>query len=52
LKTPESLESTAATGNSIKLDGYALYYVCEESGGQCLYLRQDFTVEIRFKPAK
>jgi len=29
-----------------KVEGYALYYVCEESGGQCLYLRQDFSASI------
>ena len=25
---------------------YAVYYVCEEKGGQCLYLRQDLTVQV------
>lgn len=30
-----------------KLSGYALYYVCEEAGGQCLYLRQDFEIPIQ-----
>jgi tetratricopeptide (TPR) repeat protein len=28
------------------LRGYALYYVCEGEAGTCLYLRQDFEVEI------
>ena len=26
--------------------GYALYYICEGVGGQCLYRRQDFEVEL------
>ena len=26
---------------------YALYYVCEDSGGVCYYLRQDFTLSLR-----
>ncbi len=26
--------------------GYALYYVCEEARGQCLYLRRDFDVRV------
>jgi hypothetical protein len=29
----------------IELPGYALYYVCENKGGKCLYLRQDFRVK-------
>ncbi len=28
------------------LRGYALYYICEDVGGQCLYRRQDFEVPI------
>jgi hypothetical protein len=28
------------------VSGYALYYVCEEAEGQCLYLRRDFTVTV------
>jgi len=31
---------------TMRLNGYALYYVCEDAGGKCLYLRQDFSVEI------
>ena len=31
------------------IHGYALDYICEETGGQCLYRRQDFEIpsEIR-----
>ena len=32
-----------------RLNAYALYYVCEDVGGQCVYRRQD--VEIRIKIA-
>ncbi len=31
---------------SILLQGYALYYVCEDVGGQCLYRRQDFSISV------
>lgn len=31
---------------------YALYNVCEDAGGQCLYLRQDITLPIRFTEAR
>ncbi len=33
-------------GASTTLSGYVLYYVCEEAGGQCVYRRQDFKVEL------
>lgn len=33
-----------------KLTGYALYYVCEDAQGQCLYRRQDFEIPIRVAP--
>lgn len=29
-----------------RVDGYALYYVCEDVDGQCLYRRQDFTIPL------
>ena len=32
-------------GNTI-VPGYALYYVCEDAGGVCYYLRQNFTLSI------
>jgi hypothetical protein len=40
----EVLTSSAAAGQLLR--GYALYYVCEEAGGQCLYFRQDFEIPI------
>ncbi|MCB9895623.1 MAG: hypothetical protein H6839_14345 [Planctomycetes bacterium] len=38
-----------AKAGKVKLTGYALYYVCEDADGTCLYLRQDFevTLEVR-----
>ncbi len=35
-----------ATPGSRSLDGYALYYVCEDVQGTCLYRRQDFQVVV------
>jgi len=32
---------------TIAILAYALYYVCENQGGKCFYLRQDFTVAFR-----
>lgn len=29
-----------------ELRGYAVYYVCEEEGGQCLFLRQDLRIPL------
>ncbi len=54
-KEPESTESRKmefevklpAIARAATLKGYALYYVCEEQGGQCLYLRQDSEIPIR-----
>lgn len=34
------------TAERATLTGYALYYVCEGLRGQCLYRRQDFSIEI------
>ena len=28
-----------------ELHGYAVYNVCEQTGGRCLFLRQDFTIK-------
>jgi len=30
-----------------EVDGYALYYACEDEDGVCVYRRQDFSVKIR-----
>lgn len=32
-----------------EIEAYALYYICEELGGQCLYRRQDLSIPIRFR---
>ena len=29
--------------------GYALYYVCEDVGGVCLYRRQDFNLAVEIR---
>ena len=33
--------------NNVQLSAYALYYVCEDLGGTCLFRRQDIPIEIR-----
>jgi hypothetical protein len=38
-----------AAAGSVTLTGYALYYVCEGADGTCLYLRQDFEVELEVR---
>lgn len=43
-RTPTGLSQEAE--NPVRLTGYALYSICEEIGGQCLYLRQDFEIPI------
>ena len=41
-------EARAATGTSgtTKLNAYALYYVCEDAGGACYFLRKDIPITI------
>lgn len=34
----------------VRLPAYALYYVCQNKGGKCLYLRQDFSVKFEVDP--
>ncbi|MCZ6651766.1 MAG: hypothetical protein O7D91_01925, partial [Planctomycetota bacterium] len=34
----------------VELPAYALYYVCENKGGKCLYLRQEFNVKFVVDP--
>ncbi len=56
--TPESTETrnlefelqSSADNPQKSLRAYALYYVCEEQGGKCLFLRQDIEIPIRYKP--
>lgn len=40
IRANEPLEETRT------LKGYALFNVCEEQGGQCLFLRRDFEIEL------
>jgi hypothetical protein len=40
VKAPSSAEGKT------RLAAYALYNTCEERGGRCLFLRQDFSVEL------
>ncbi len=56
--TPESREERSVefelrvpsdASGDVNLNGYALYYVCEEVGGACLFLRQDFSVKVKLK---
>jgi hypothetical protein len=44
LRVPES----AATG-TVSIPAYALYYVCEDVDGTCLYRRQDVKIEARIR---
>ncbi len=37
---------TTETSGPVKLNAYALYYVCEDMGGTCTYLRQDIPVRL------
>lgn len=47
------LQTPADAKGSQTIHGYALYYVCEEEGGTCLYLRKDIDIPIRIaEPAK
>lgn len=48
-----SLDFEFKTAKDTSLDtirGYALYYVCEDQRGQCLYRRQNFEIPVRFRP--
>jgi hypothetical protein len=44
VRLPEGAEGTA-----LQVPAYALYYVCEDVDGTCLYRRQDITVTIPLK---
>ncbi|QDV32548.1 Tetratricopeptide repeat protein [Tautonia plasticadhaerens] len=35
-----------STSGTARLDAFALYNVCEQAGGTCLFLRKDLTIEI------
>jgi hypothetical protein len=36
----------ALAGQAVEVPGYALYYVCQEADGVCLFRRQDFTLSV------
>lgn len=40
------VQSPADAQGSVNLTGYALYYVCEDAQGVCLYRRQDISVPL------
>lgn len=45
--------SRAARLGPLELPAYALYSVCEDTGGKCYYLRQDFSVVVALeRPAR
>ena len=56
-ESPESREirqldfelQSAAKTKTESIKAYALYYICEERGGQCLYRRQDIEIPIRYQ---
>ena len=41
LQAPAVLE-----GRTVEVPGYALYYVCQEADGVCLFRRQDFVLPV------
>jgi tetratricopeptide (TPR) repeat protein len=43
-KSPE-----AAAAASVTIPGYALYYVCEDVNGTCLYRRQDISLQVEVR---
>ena len=40
------VKAPADASGKVRLAAYALYNVCEQEGGTCLYLRRDLTVEV------
>lgn len=49
VKTPASIETDATNSATPLPTAYALFFVCEEVGGQCLFLRQDIDIPIQFR---
>jgi hypothetical protein len=47
LKCPEK-----ARPSSVSIPAYALYYVCEDVNGTCLYRRQDVIFAVQVKKEK
>ena len=40
------VRAAAEASGTFKLNAYALYYVCEDAGGTCMFLRQDIPVTL------
>ena len=40
------IKAPASATGKLRLSAYALYHVCDEAGGQCLFLRLDIPVEL------
>jgi hypothetical protein len=40
------VRAPAEASGTFKLNAYALYYVCEDVGGTCMFLRQDIPVTV------
>jgi len=40
------VKATVKAPGKVRLPAYALYNVCDDVGGQCLYLRLDIPVEL------
>ena len=40
------VRAAAEASGTFKLNAYALYYVCEDAGGTCMFLRQDIPVTV------
>ncbi|MCI0458251.1 MAG: hypothetical protein L0Z62_14905, partial [Gemmataceae bacterium] len=40
------VKAPASARGTVRLTAYALYYVCEDVGGQCLFLRKDIPIEV------
>lgn len=46
----EIVVGRSAKRGALEIPAYALYYVCENKGGKCRYLRQDFAVTVHVDP--
>jgi len=40
------IQAPEAASGRYTLSAYALYYVCEDVNGTCLYRRQDFAIQL------
>ncbi len=46
----EAVFTKDAPEGALEIPAYALYYVCEDAGGACYYLRQDFKIGLHVDP--